>query len=154
MNEKNVLPADFNGVFPFTNWSNEDFTAKWNSVEYTYPKEKTSPMIIGNATPEEVQNIRKKFARELGIREFYKTEKFKKMDVHVPGGTPAIYTDSDLTPLIQKCLEPLAIVSAKVAKSKKFDVEELLSKDEEGKNVSSVLNKNDSLLKGTAGVIA
>lgn len=111
-NDTNVLPADFDGVFRFTNFTDEDFKARWNSIEYTFPASKTTPMVIPGATPEEVQTIRKKFARELAEREFYKTPKFKLMNDIPVGQTPAIYTDSDLTPFIQRCLEPLPVAQA------------------------------------------
>ncbi len=108
----NELPADFDGVFRFTNFTDRDFKARWNSIEYTFPAQKSTPMIIPGATPEEVQSIRKKFARELAEREFYDTPKFIKMNDVPMGGTPALYTDSDLAPFIQRCLEPLPIAQA------------------------------------------
>lgn len=103
----NVLPADFDGVFRFTNNSDQDFKARWNKIEYTFPALKTVPIIIPGASPEEVQNIRKKFAREWAEQQFYKTDKFKYLDSPERGSHPAIYSESDLEPLIQKCLEPL-----------------------------------------------
>ncbi len=69
-----------------------------------------SPMIISNATPEEVQHIRKKFAREYAVREFSLSGKFREMDAAAAPGSgvvPAIYTDSDLAPYVQQCLEAL-----------------------------------------------
>lgn len=105
----NILPPDFDGQFRFTNWTDEDFTAKWDNVEYTFPALKMTPMTIMSATPLEIQNIRKKFARELAVKEFYKTKKFKGMDDKKHGQNPAIYTDSDIAPYVQKCLEPLEI---------------------------------------------
>lgn len=106
--QNNVLPADFDGVFRLTNFTEEDFKARWNKIEYTFPALKTTPVIIPGATPEEVQNIRKKFARELAEREFYKTERFKYLNSPERGSHPAPYTETDLEPFIQKCLEPLA----------------------------------------------
>lgn len=111
-NDTNVLPIDFDGVFRFTNASEEDFKARWNSIEYTFPAMKTTPMIIPGATPEQVQNIRKKFAREWGERQFYKTQKFLSMNNVPMGGSPALYTDSDLTPFVQMCLDPLPVGQA------------------------------------------
>ncbi len=155
MNE-NILPADFDGVFRFTNFTNEDFTAKWSNIEYTFPALKTSPMLIGNATPLEVQHIRKKFARELAIREFYKTPKFVGLNAHTPGGTPALYTDSDLAPFIQRCLEPLPIAQAKAkVMPKNFD-EDSLRKDEEGEPVTQVIDHKSkkSLVKEKGSIMA
>lgn len=110
-----VLPADFDGVFRFTNPTDRESIHKWNNIEYRFAPMTTSPMIISGATPEEVQNIRKKFARELAEREFYRSDRFKTLDGQAPAGsgvTPAIYTDEDLAPFVQKCLEPLPIQNA------------------------------------------
>lgn len=153
MNEKNVLPADFDGVFRFTNFTEEDFSAKWNNVEYTFPAMKTSPMIIAGQTPEQVQHIRKKFARELAIREFYKTPKFVGMNAITPGGTPALYTDSDLTPFVQKCLEPLPIAPVKAKVMPKITDEEVFSKDAKGRKVTKILQEGESLLAQGSGEI-
>lgn len=155
MNEDNkgVLPADFDGIFRFTNYTNEEFKAKWNGIEYTFPALKTTPMIIPGATPEEVQHIRKKFARELAVMEFYKTPKFKSLNANVPGGTPALYTDSDLTQFIQRCLEPLPVGVAK-AKIIPKDEESNLRKDEDGEHVTKVIDKKKSLLSEGSGVVA
>lgn len=146
MEEKNVLPVDFDGVFRFTNWTDQDFKARWNGVEYTFPAMKTTPMIIAGQTPEEIQHIRKKFARELATIEWYKTPKFVGMNNVAPGGTPALYTDSDLTPFVQKCLEPLPIAQMKVKILPKAEVEKHLSKDNKGRNVTKVLEEGESLM--------
>ena len=151
MKESNKLPLDFDGVFRFTNFTNEDFKAKWANVEYTYPAMKTTPMIIPSQTPEEIQNIRKKFAKELAILEWYKTPKFVGMNAHTPGGTPALYTDSDLAPFIQRCLEPLPIAQAKVKVLPKGLDEKDLRRDEEGKPVSRVLKGKESLMQESSG---
>lgn len=160
MNDSNnVLPADFNGVFPFTNWTTTPFTAKWDSKEYTFPAEKTSPMIIPGATPEQVQYIRKKFAEELAIREFYKTTKFKGLEGQTPIGqgnsiqSAATYTPSDIAEFTQKCLMPLPIASAKITDAPKNDVSKVLKTDEEGNPVSRILGKSESL-KGLGTIIA
>lgn len=145
-NETNVLPKGFDGIFRFTNWTDEVFKAKWNNVEYTFPAEKTSPMIISGETPEGVQSIRKKFAHELAEREFYKTEKFSRMNGTDQGSHPALYTESDLAPFIQRCLEPLPIATA-TATVIKEQKEDSFSKDEEGQPRTRVLRKNDSLVK-------
>lgn len=141
-----VLPADFDGVFRFTNFTEVEFKAKWGNVEYTFPKTSTSPLIIPMATPEEVQYIRKKFAKELAIREFYETQKFIQMNKPTPGGTPPLYTDSDLAPFIQRCLEPLPTGVAIAKKSPKILNEDNLRKNEKGKPVSKILDKDESLL--------
>jgi hypothetical protein len=142
LEEKSVLPADFDGIFRFTNFTDKEFKAKWNSVEYTFPPLKTTPMIIPNATPEEVQHIRKKFAKELAVSCFYESDKFKFMNDKERGQVPALYTDSDIAPFIQRCLEPLPIAQA---------ISKVLPKDDK-KNYKAtrVLDKDESL-KGNQG---
>lgn len=149
----NVLPKDFDGVFRFTNFTDTDFSAKWGGIEYQFKALSTSPMVISGATPEEVQHIRKKFARELAIREWYKTPKFNAMNAHVPGGVPALYTDEDLKPFIQKCLEPLPLAQV-LAKKVVTNDESKLARDEEGNAVTRVLNKGESLMKGDSAIVA
>ena len=105
------LPADYDGVFRFTNWTDRDFIGKWNSVEYMFPALKTTPMLMP-FSPIEIQNIRKKFAKELAEREFFQSKKVKELDkknegVYFHGSVT--YTDNDLTSLIQKALEPLPV---------------------------------------------
>lgn len=141
---KDILPMDFDGVFRFTNFTDEDFVAKWDNIEYTFPAKKMTPMTGINATPVELQNIRKKFARELAIREFYNTKKFKVLNKTEPGGTPATYTDSDIAEFTQKCLEPLELGSVKAKAPDKKDIS--LSKDENGDNVTKVLGGKESLI--------
>lgn len=142
MNNENVLPSDFDGVFRFTNFTEREFKAKWNNVEYTFPPLKTTPMIIPSATPEEVQHIRKKFARELAEAVFYESEKFKFMNDKERGQVPALYTDSDIAPYIQRCLEPLPIAQAS---------QKILPRDKkENYKVSRVLTEGESL-KGNQG---
>jgi len=147
-----ILPEDFDGVFRFTNFSDTDFTAKWNKVEYTFPANKTSPMVM-NFTPVEIQNIRKKFARELAEREFYKTEKFGKMNDVANGPKPALYTDADLKPFIQRCLEPLPIIHARTKVLPKDNLEEKNSQDEEGQPLTVPLDRKKSLIKEGSTVI-
>lgn len=143
-NDANVLPENFDGVFRFTNYTDEDFTAKWNSVEYTFPAQSTSPLIIPGETPEGVQSIRKKFARELAEQVFYKSEKGIKMNSKEAGPRPALFTDSDLAPYIQRSLEPLepAAASTKVVKE---NVDAVFKTDQKGKPRTRVLEDGDSL---------
>ena len=94
------------GVFRFTNATNEDFVTLWNNKEYTFPKMSTCPMIIPNEPPENIQNIRKYFAKRLAQREFHKSKEFNKMDA-MGRGLPPTYNEKILDSLIQQCLEPL-----------------------------------------------
>ncbi len=150
--ENNVLPADFDGVFRFTNVTETDFVAKWGGIEYTFPAQKTSPMIIPGATPEEVQSIRKKFAKELAEREFYKSEKLKALEAQTPIGSvgsfrmAAVYTEADLKPYIQQCLEPLPIAQATLKQMPKQEVH--LRKDDDGNPVTQVVTDTKKSLIG------
>lgn len=109
---KNELPKDFDGTFRFTNWTEVDFTAKWGGIAYTFPALKTTPIVIPTATPLEIQNIRKKFAKELAEREFLKSKKagdLNKKNENVNWQVAVTYTGGDLESLVQKCLEPLPL---------------------------------------------
>lgn len=149
-----TLPKDFDGVFKFTNFTDRDFSAKWNNIEYTFPAMSTSPMVILGETPENVQHIRKKFARELAEREFYSTDKFKYMNAPERGEKPAIYSDSDLAPFVQRCLEPLPIVNATMTKLPR-DSENNYKKDEKtGENVTKPIEAGTSLVQNGSAVVA
>ncbi len=151
------LPEGFDGVFRFTNFTKDEFKAKWGGIEYTFPAEKSTPMIIPGATPEEVQHIRKKFARELAVQEFYKSKKMKELDKRNPVGMTTFqgaltYTDTDLTDFIQQCLNPLPVGQAKLKVLPK-DSENNYTKDSKGRNVTKVLEGGESLLAQGSGVI-
>ncbi len=146
------LPKDFDGTFRFTNSRDTEFKARWNSVEYTFPPMKTTPMIIPSATPLEVQNIRKKFAREWAVEEWYKSPKFIGMNAHIPGGTPALYTDKDLAPFVQKCLEPLPLAQAEI-KTIVSDSDSKFTIDQKGRKRTRVLDPNESLTAQASGPV-
>lgn len=95
------------GVFYFTNPGKEDWTALWNNKEYTFPAKSTSPMIIANEPPENVQHIRKMFAKRYAQHVFHQSAKYKKL-VKDGGYKPATYVEDDeLRAIIQSCLIPL-----------------------------------------------
>lgn len=111
---------DFDGVFRFTNATDEDFTALWNNKEYLFVAGKTSPIIIPNESLENIQEIRKRWAYQLATREFYRGKikdvagntytKLNKMG----NGLPPTFDQKILEPMIETCLKPLPIVQAKV----------------------------------------
>lgn len=155
MKYETILPEDFNGVFQFTNWSEEDFTGKWGGREYTFPKLSTSPMIIPEHSPLEIQNIRKKLAKDLAEREFFKSKeyaRFKAQETNADG-TPRLnsihmagtYSLDSLAPYIQRCLEPLPVSKAFVAEAPKPKLEDALSKDDEGNLRTQVVDSKTSL---------
>lgn len=107
------MENNFDGVFRFTNVTDEDFKVLWNNKEYTFPAGKTTPMIIQGETPENVQQIRKKFAYKLAQREFYKGSVYNTMKEQ-GRGLPPLYDEKVLEPLIESCLQPLPMAKLEV----------------------------------------
>lgn len=156
MNEqKTVLPPDFDGTFRFTNRDTEPFTDYWNGKAYTFPTESTSPMLIMDATPIEVQHIRKKFAKNWAIKMFFNSDKAKQLTAieRNPDGTPRLnsimggnsYSESDLATFIQMCLEPLPISKAVVTEAPKLDVLGQLKRDDDGDLITQVSGQGGKL---------
>lgn len=151
-----VLPEGFDGLFRFTNASKEDFVGIWGNREYLFPAERTTPMIIDNATPLETQVIRKKFARDLAEREFFKSKKYEvfrnregerdEMGMIKPRGQgmshAATYNDFDLQPFIAQCLVPLPPAAPTVSDTPalNLDTEEHLTKDDSGEPRTEILD--------------
>lgn len=106
------------GVFYFTNNSKENFIVLWNNKEYTFPAKSCSPMLIPGEPPENVQEIRKKFAYKWAEREWYSGREYKAM-AKMGQGLPPTRDDKVLEPLIEMCLNPLPIEKAKVKEVKK-----------------------------------
>jgi hypothetical protein len=152
MEDKNVLPVGFDGVFRFTNFTDSEFKASWNKKEYTFPPKSTVPMIILDATPQEIQYIRKKFAKELAEKVFFEGESIKKLDAMNTTGTQnsfrtaVTYTPKDLEIFVQRCLEPMPIARATVVETPPVDEDKILRKDNKGKRVSKVLDGDESLI--------
>ena len=107
------ITNEFDGVFRFTNATDEDFKVLWNSKEYTFPAGTSSPMIIANESLENIQEIRKKFAYKLAVREFYKGKVYKDMS-KMGGGLPPTFDEKILQPWIDQCLVPLPRAQAVV----------------------------------------
>lgn len=151
MNEENkvILPEDFDGVFRFTNATDEDFTAYWAKIPYTFKAQSTTPMIIMGATPEEVQHIRKKFAKELAEREFYKGSRIRQFDNQNTGTssvkTAITYSPKDLEPFIEQCLTPLPIAKITIGKAIPED-DTKFHKDSKNRRTTKVIEKDESLV--------
>lgn len=106
------------GVFYFTNpglfkdrnregVETEDFTALWNNKEYTFKSKTTVPLVIANEPPENIQHIRKLFAKKYAQAWFHQTKRYKDL-VKEGKGLPATYNeDVEFTKVIQACLTPL-----------------------------------------------
>lgn len=154
MKYNTVLPVDFDGVFKFTNWSNETFVGIWNKREYHFAPNTTSPMVIPEHSPLEIQQIRKKFAKDLSEREFFKSQKYElyRSPEGILGNrtmsgihTANTYTLDDLSEGIQKCLEPLTIQRADVFDSLDVPMASKLSTNEEGELNTVPIDKKSSL---------
>lgn len=162
-NEVEEYADNFDGVFRFTNATDEDFVTLWNNKEYTYPAGRTVPMVIANSSLEEIQQIRKYFAKRLAEREFFKSKEFKSMrngikdkdaGRHVVAST---YNEAELQPWIDECLNPLAEgrATVKVIPEEKLNVvaRAIGSGNKENPYPSVDLNEtfkesNEELLKG------
>lgn len=157
MKRDSVLPEDFDGTFRFTNWSDEDFIGKWNSKQYIFPKGTTSPILMNDQTPLEIQYIRKKFAKDLAEREFGKSQDFahlKKQEVNGDGTArlnsihqAGAWSIDQLAPYIQRCLEPLELAKAEVVAEKKAPLEDKLSRNDDGELNTQAIDTKVSLKK-------
>lgn len=116
--ENLIVENDFDGVFYFTNATNEDFEHLWNNQKYIYPAQTTCPMIISSESLENIQSIRKRFAYDLAVREFYKSKEYTKMS-KMGNGLPPTFDDKVLQPWIDQCLKPLPKAKAKVVQMPK-----------------------------------
>lgn len=155
-----TLPEDFDGVFHFTNPTGEDFIGKWGGKQYIYLANKTSPMIIPEHSPLEIQFIRKKFAKDLAEREYFKSKGYNVL--RGQEGTPGnrtmnsihqagTYSISDLEPFIQECLKPLPKSRAIVQPQPRIKIQEKLTKDNDGQLNTGVVGSEkdlESLAKG------
>ena len=159
MKYESTLPEDFDGVFRFTNWSKEDFIGLWGGKEYHFPALSTSPMVIPEHSPLEVQNIRKKFAQDLAEREFFKTARYEKIRqregnrdelgmIQARGygmSHAGTYSLNDLAPFIQKSLEPLPVAKAVRTDVAKVKIEDINSRTDSGERVTEVVDQKTSL---------
>lgn len=155
MDFEHVLPEDFDGTFRFTNDSDEDFIGRWNSKEYVFPAHTTSPMLIPEQTALEIQQIRKKFAKDWAEREYQKSDAFRNLlrQERNADGSPRLnsfqaagsYGLDQLIPYIQRCLKPLPNAKAKVVVPEKKLLEDSLHRDEEGELVTKSIDKKLSL---------
>lgn len=159
MNIESILPKDFDGNFPFTNFTDTEFVAKWNNKEYIFPPNSTTKLIVLEATVIETQAIRKKFARELAERELLKSDSVKRLDAM---NTQALnsfrnavtYSPSDLDVYVQRCLEPLPIAQMIVTESPRMDQEAMMKKDEKGNTVTRIVDDKSDSLVGNGQIVA
>lgn len=165
-----ILPNDWNGKFPFTNDSDDDFIFTWAKKDYQFPARSTVDMMRMNfnATPLEVQQIRKFAAKKWAEREFFKSSKYQSMramegtkdenGVIIPRlqsimAAPS-YTESDLKSYIQECLTPLPEAEAKVADAEVRNTEaEIHQNEETGEPISKPVKNTAQSLNDKAGFV-
>lgn len=149
-----VLPPDFDGVFRFSNPFADDFIGTWGKKEYLFPAGTMTPIIIPEHSPLEIQHIRKKFAKDLAEREWYKSKGYKVLagQEGKPGNRTmnsihqaASYTLKDLEPYIQMCLKPLKEVRISSKPMVSVPLEDKLTRNEEGGLNSEVVDLKTSL---------
>ena len=151
-----VLPTDFDGTFKFSNPSDEDFIGTWNKKEYLSPAKSTVPILMAEHSPLEIQHIRKKFAKDLAEREFYKSQAYKGLAEQEgkPGNRTfsgihqaATYTMSDLETYIKQCLIPLpeSILTSKPASMPNLNVEEKIHRNDDGSLSTEAISDKVSL---------
>lgn len=156
MRQENFLPEDFDGTFYFSNPSKEDFVGVWGQKEYLFPAGTTVPLIMASQTPIEVQHIRKKFAKDLAEREFYKSKGYETLrgGEGKPGNRnynsihqATAYTIKDLEPYIQSCLKPLPV--SKLLSKQQVTIgaqtEEKIHKKDDGTHTTQAIDKKTSL---------
>lgn len=111
LEEPKTNPNYKDGVFYFSNSAKDDFVFRWNNIDYFFPSQTCSPMLIPGVTPEEMQEIRKRAAFKWAQQQWFKSKEYVKM-VKNGGRVPAIPNDNVLDPFIQMCLNPLPIKQA------------------------------------------
>lgn len=165
MKPEKMLPADFDGVFRFTNNSDEEFIGKWGGKEYIFPPRSTSPMIMPEFTPLEIQQIRKKFAKDWAEHQFFQSKKYEvirsregekdEMNMIRPRGQgmshAGTYSLNDLVDYIQQCLKPLPISKAIVQEGEKIKIEESLTRNKKGNLNTKAVEDDDDLKKLAKG---
>lgn len=122
----NTNNEEFGGVFYFTNPTKKTRTCLWNNKEYSFEPESRTPLIIASETLENIQEIRKRFAKKIALDRVYEGEvtpsgydymKAKEMG----NGMPPTFDEKILEPFIEECLKPLPIKRATVKEGKKVD---------------------------------
>lgn len=119
---------DFGGVFYFTNPTKQVRTCLWNNKEYTFEPESRTPLIILNEPLENIQEIRKRFAKKIALERLYEGELtpsgYNYVSMKEMGnGMPPTFDERILEPFIEECLKPLPIKKAQVRSAPKIDDE-------------------------------
>lgn len=117
---------EFGGVFYFTNPTNVERTCLWNNKEYTFEPESRTPLIIPSETLENIQEIRKRFAKKIALERLYEGEVTKsgfdyKKAKEMGNGLPPTFDEKILEPFIEECLKPLPLKRATVKQAAALD---------------------------------
>jgi hypothetical protein len=116
--------------------------------------------VINDHSPLQILNIRKKFAKDLAEREFFKSQKYEAFRLRegVKDDMGMIqargygmshagqYSIDDLAPNIQKCLEPMAVSKIAVKKVPVVPLEEVLTRDDDNEINTIVLKQGGDLI--------
>jgi hypothetical protein len=111
----------------------------------------TVPMLgmILDATPLETQSIRKRFAKDWAVKEFFRVGANDPLERTAAGAPASVhgsyYTEAQLAPYIQMCLDPLPKATAKVKEVVQDTMESKLSKDEDGEIVTRAVKSKEEL---------
>jgi hypothetical protein len=130
-----TIHEEFEGVFYFTNPTDEERKYLWNNKEYTFPPKSRVPLIIPNETLENIQEIRKRFAYRMAEERFYESAEYKRMK-DMGNGMPPTFDPKILEPMIEECLAPLPKSRAVVRQAAPLDDERLYK-------ATKALSKND-----------
>lgn len=159
MSYESVLPPDFNGTFPCTNYSKEDFVGVWGGKEYFFPAQSTVNLLVMEHSPLEVQHIRKKLGMDLAVREWFKSKGYKVLadQEGKPGNRTfsgihqaATYTVSDLEPFIKRFLEPMTVSPLLAKVAEKDNVEDKLHRNQDGSLQTEVMSDTKQSLRKRA----
>lgn len=114
-----------------------NFSTLWNNKEYTFKGKTTTPLVIQGEPPENVQHIRKQFAKNYATAWFFQTKRYKDL-VKRGGYIPATYVEDDeYKDVIQACLTPLPKSQAEVKEMPKS------VKDSDFKGSKAITSKTD-----------
>lgn len=134
------------GVFFFTNPGiakfkdkqgnvSTDFVTLWNNREYIFKGKTTVPLTIPNSTPEEIQEIRKQFAKNYAQAWFFTTKRYAEL-VKKGGYIPATYDeDTEYKDVIQACLTALPMSNMETRELPKSTDEDFKGSKAIGKGV-------------------
>lgn len=132
----------------FTNPTKIERKYLWNNKEYSFPSESTVPLIIPTESLENIQEIRKRFAKAMALERLYEGERILSRDgktvlfeykkaKEMGGGVPPTFDEKIIEPLIEECLKPLPVKKGTIVEGKKID-------DERNYKATKAMSENDN----------